>query len=209
MLLILVHTLDPFRKQRSFRKCDKGMDINLEDMTSYTTQYQEVFLKWAGNEYCAKHRRWPVIKSEKIPNTNLSLSTMVSRSGQSLYDPYVLSNDDVEYLMPNTVAETTPGQSDRAARLLTAASVNLNSPLGLWQNWGQIDPNFNDYHCDPMEISRTFWLLDITDWWWQHEETHSKYADLSNVARKIFSIIPHGVGVEASNSLRHDVIGWR
>ena len=56
---------------------------------------------------------------------------MVSRSGQSLYDPYVLSSDDVEYLMPNTVAETTPGQSDHAARLLTAASVNLNSPPGL------------------------------------------------------------------------------
>ena len=30
-----------------------------------------------------------------------------------------------------------------------------------------------------------------------------------NVARDIFSIIPHGVGVEASSSLRWDVIGWR
>jgi len=38
---------------------------------------------------------------------------------------------------------------------------------------------------------------------------HSKYADLSNVARDIFSIIPHGVGVEASFSLSRDVIGWR
>jgi hypothetical protein len=60
-----------------------------------------------------------------------------------------------------------------------------------------------------MEISSTSWLLDITDWWWQQEETHSKYADLSNVARDIFSIIPHSVGVEASFSLRHDVIGCR
>jgi len=60
-----------------------------------------------------------------------------------------------------------------------------------------------------MEISRTFWLPDITDWWQQQEETHSMFADLSNVACDIFSIIPHGVGVEASFSLGRDVIGWR
>jgi len=38
---------------------------------------------------------------------------------------------------------------------------------------------------------------------------HSKYPDLSNVALNIVSIIPHGVGVEASFSLGRDVIGWR
>jgi hypothetical protein len=35
------------------------------------------------------------------------------------------------------------------------------------------------------------------------------YADLSNVARDIFSIIPDSLGVEASFSLGRDVIGWR
>jgi len=60
-----------------------------------------------------------------------------------------------------------------------------------------------------MEFSSTFWITDITDWWRQQEEMHSKYADLSNVARDIFSIIPHGVGVEASFFLGRDVIGWR
>ena len=60
-----------------------------------------------------------------------------------------------------------------------------------------------------MEISGTFWLPDIADWWCQQEETHSKYADLSNVARDIFSIIPHGVRVEASFYLALEVIGWR
>ena len=55
MLLISAHILDPFRKLRSFRKWDKGMDINPEDETSYTTQYQEAFLKYVENEYCAKH----------------------------------------------------------------------------------------------------------------------------------------------------------
>jgi len=60
-----------------------------------------------------------------------------------------------------------------------------------------------------MEISSTFWIPDITDWWQQQEETHSKYADLCNVARDIFSFIPHGVGVEASFSLGRDVNGWK
>jgi hypothetical protein len=45
MLLIPTHILDPFLKLRSFRKWDKGMDINPEDETSYTTHYQEAFLK--------------------------------------------------------------------------------------------------------------------------------------------------------------------
>jgi hypothetical protein len=50
ILLISAHTLDPFRKLRSFTKWDKGMDINHEDETSYTTQYQEACLKYVENE---------------------------------------------------------------------------------------------------------------------------------------------------------------
>jgi len=77
------------------------------------------------------------------------------------------------------------------------------------KNCGQINPNLNDYLSDQMEISSTFWILDITDWWRQQEQTHSKYADLSNVAHDIFSIIEHGFGVEASFSLGRDEIAWR
>jgi len=46
MLLILPHILDTSRKLRSFHKWDKWMDIHPEDKTSYTTQLQEVFLKY-------------------------------------------------------------------------------------------------------------------------------------------------------------------
>jgi len=209
MLLITAHILDPFRKLRPFRKLDKGMDINPEDETSYTTQYQEAFLKYVENKYCAKHRRLPVIKSDNTLNNNLTSFEMTSRSVQSSCDPYDFSSNDDEYLMPTNVAETTPGRSDRAVRSLTAVRLYLNSPPELPQNWGQIYPNLNDYHSDLMAISSTYWLPDITDWWRQQEETHSKYADLSNVARDVFSIIPHGVRVEASFSLARDVIGWR
>ena len=51
MLLISTHILDRFRKLRSFRKWDEGMDINPEDQTFYSTQYQEAFLKYVENEY--------------------------------------------------------------------------------------------------------------------------------------------------------------
>jgi len=60
-----------------------------------------------------------------------------------------------------------------------------------------------------MAISSELWMLDITDWWRQQEEMHSKYADLSNVVCDIFSIIPHDVGVEASFSLGRNFIGSR
>jgi len=60
-----------------------------------------------------------------------------------------------------------------------------------------------------MEISSTPWIPDITDWWHHQEETHLKYMDLSKVARDIFSIIPHVVGVGARFSLGQDVFSWR
>jgi len=209
ILLISAHILNPFRKLRSYRKWDKGMDINPEDETSYTTQYQEAFLKYVENECWAKHRRVPVNKHESFPSSNLFHSATASGSCESSFDRYDSSSDDEEYITPNNVAETTPGWSDCAAHLQTAARLYLNSPPEAPKNWGQINPNLNDYRSNPMEISSTFWLPDITDWWRQQEETHSKYADLSNVARDIFSIIPHGVRVEASFSLGRNVIGWR
>jgi len=60
-----------------------------------------------------------------------------------------------------------------------------------------------------MEISRTFYVPNITDWCCQQDETHTKYADLSNVACDIFCMLPQGVRVEASFSLQLDVMYWR
>jgi hypothetical protein len=85
----------------------------------------------------------------------------------------------------------------------------LNSPPEELKNCGQINPNLTDYNSDQMEISSSFWIPDITDWWRQQEDPHSKYADPFNVARHMFCITSHGVGVEDSFSLVRDVIGWR
>jgi hypothetical protein len=63
--------------------------------------------------------------------------------------------------MPNNLTETTRGQSDRASWLSTAGRLYLNSLPETPKNWGQINPNLNDDHSNPMEISSTFWTPDI------------------------------------------------
>jgi hypothetical protein len=116
------------------------------------------------NEYCTKHRGAPVNKLETVPSSNLVPSATASGSYQSSFDAYDLSSDDEEDLTPNNVPDMTPGRSDRAARLLTTARLYLNSPPETTKNWGQINPNLNNYHSDPMEISSKFWIPDRTDW---------------------------------------------
>jgi len=128
MILICVHIHDPFWKLRSFRKWDKGMDINSEDETSYTTQYQESFLKYVDHEYCAKHRCVLVNTPERLLSSNLVPSATASGSCQSSFDLYDWSGDDEEYLTPNNVAETTPGQSDPTSRLLAVANSLFEIP---------------------------------------------------------------------------------
>jgi len=132
------------------------MDIHPEDETSYTTQFQEAILQYVECEYCANHRCMLATQPEGVLNNNLVSSAMASRSGQSSYAPYNLSIDNEEYFMPKDVAETTPGRSDCAAHLLTAAMLYLNSTPLLPQNWGQVNPCLNDYHSNPMVISSTF-----------------------------------------------------
>jgi hypothetical protein len=116
MLLISAHLLDPFQKLRSFTKWDQRMDINPEDETSYTTQYQEAFLKYVENEYCDKHQCAPLNKVKTVPTSNLIPSATATGSYQSSFHSYDLSSDDEEYFMPNNVPETTPGRSNRTAR---------------------------------------------------------------------------------------------
>ena len=99
-------------------------------------------------------------------------SATASRFWQSSFDPYDLSSDDEEYLTPNNVVGTTPGRSDRAVPLFTVARLYFNSPPEEPKNWGQSNPNLNNYHSDPMEFSSSFWILDITDWWRQQVEMH-------------------------------------
>jgi len=208
MVLVFARILNPFQMLPLFMRWGKGMDTNPEDQTPYATQSQEAFLRYAVNEYCAKHQVISVITPEHVPGSNLFPSVIASWSGQFCSDAYDLSSHDDKYLTPKSVAEMTPGWSDRAACSLTAATVYMHSPPGAPKNQGQVNTNHNHHHSNPMEICNMFWLPDISDWSHQQEERHSTYADLSNVARDTFLFIPHCVWVEARCSLRRDIIGW-
>jgi hypothetical protein len=92
---------------------------------------------------------------------------------------------------------------------LPAARLYLNTPPEAPKNLGHINRNLNEYHSHPIKISSTFSIPDITNGWRHQQKTHSKYANLPNVACDKFSITPHGVGEKASFSLGQDRIGWR
>jgi hypothetical protein len=171
MLQIAAHIIDHFWKLRLFRKWDKGIVSNPEDKTSYTIQYHDVFLKYMKNKYCAKHRRFPVVKSKSLLINILFFSAKASRSGPSSYNPYDLCSDDKAYQMPKNVAKLTPGRSNRTACFLTATRFYLNSPPAVPQNCMQINPNHNNYHFDPIMIRSTFLIPGVTGWWCQQEET--------------------------------------
>jgi hypothetical protein len=107
----------------------------------------------------------PVNKRKTVPSTNLVRSAIATGSYQPSFDPYDLFSDDDEYFLRNDLAVTTSRRSDHAVYLLSSTRLFLNSPSEVPTNWGQINPNLNDYHSDPMEISSTFWIVDITDLW--------------------------------------------
>ena len=193
----------------SFRKWVKGIDTYPEDETSYTTQFQEAFLQYVDIEYYIKPQCLPVNELNCIPMDNIFCSEIVSRSGQYSYDPYDVSSDDDKYLMPKDVAEMTPRWSDHIVCLLTAARLYVNSLPELPQNWGQTNPNLNEYHSGSMEISSTFSIPDITDWCCQQGEMSWEQANFCDVVCDIFAFTPHGVAVEAIISLEQDVFGCR
>jgi len=102
----------------------------------------------------------------------------------------------------------TPEQTVCVAPILTNARRCLYSPPQAPKKWGQKNPNLIGSHSDPVEMSSRWWILELTDWWHQQEETHWRFADLLNVAHNLRSIIPPGDGTDSHSSLGRDVIGW-
>jgi len=83
MLHISVHSFNSFQKLWLFWMWHRGIVINTEAETSYSTQYQQAFVKYLENKECVKRRCVPVNKPEHIPCSNLVLSITASWSCQS------------------------------------------------------------------------------------------------------------------------------
>jgi hypothetical protein len=149
-----------------------------------------------------------IIKLKNVPGSNLWLSAMASGFGQSTFDLYDLSGDNKEYTMPTSTGEMIPGRIDCTDHIFTVPWLYLHSLPESLYNWAQVNPNINNHYPDAMEISGTFWLPDITNWWGQ-EEPNPMNADLSTEACIISFVISPGVGMDPSFSLQRDVLGWR
>jgi len=139
------------------------MDNHPEHETACTTQYYKACLNNVEYKYSANHRRMSISKPKYVPHSNIFPSAKASGFIQSSFDWHDLSTGNEQNLTPSRVAEMTPRQSDHAAHLLTATRLYLYSLPELRKNWGQINPNLDDYHSDSIEIHTTFWLPDITD----------------------------------------------
>jgi hypothetical protein len=116
MFLNSAHIVDLFCKLYFFRQLGKRFDIIPEDETSYSTQNHEIFLNYVKNEYCAKHQIVLDNKPESVPSRDIITSTMALGSGQSSFNPPVLSRNDEDYLTAKNEADTTPRQSDCTTR---------------------------------------------------------------------------------------------
>jgi len=207
MLLTSVLILNPLKKLQSFRQWEQEMVIIPKDDNSYTTQYQEAFLKYANNAYCANYMQLFISDPENILSDNLFPSAMTSGSGRFSSDPCDLSSINEEYLDLQHVAGIAPGLNNCTACILTASRSYLYSPPESPKNWGQVDHTLSDYHSDTLEMRITFWIPDITNCWRQPGKVYSKYVNLCNVPCDRFSIIPHAISLEVSYSIGQDVIG--
>jgi len=70
---------------------------------------------------------YAINEPDSVPSSNLVPSAMASGFCQLSFDPYEVTSDDEEYLMPINVAETTPGLSNHIARLLITVRLYSNS----------------------------------------------------------------------------------
>jgi hypothetical protein len=62
------------------------MDLDPENKTLYSTQYQEAFQKYVDTEYCTNQYSLPVIIPERVTSTMLCPSARASGSGQYSFD---------------------------------------------------------------------------------------------------------------------------
>jgi len=98
LLVISAHILDAIRKLRSYRTWDKVRDSNPEDEIFSTTHYQDAFLQYVQNEYCAQHRLMSVIDPQNVSHSIHFPSGNASGFGQSSFDPYGISSTDEDCL---------------------------------------------------------------------------------------------------------------
>ena len=213
LLLILATILDPFRKLRTFERWDKDMGVSNDNADSYTRQYSDAFLDyWEKNYVIGDGEGTNEVKKEEFggPLSDLGENVSIGKKGGGIKVYTIDSSDEDTDEEVTAKPNSTPRSASRKAYLMQQARQYLANgrvdPNTLPQNQPQGDDLLSE---DPEEVTASFWYPDVGGWWYNQEKMLGEYRDLAKMARDIFSVMPHGVGVEASFSLGRDVIGWR
>ena len=205
LILILATMLDPFTKGQIFEGWDKEMGVGSGDQTSYSRQYSDAFLDYWEKQYVdidmAKIGKAKDVERQPIPRTEKSIRRI-----------YLLdSSDEEDDCQIQETIQCTPRTSSRKSHLMQQARQYLaNVPVNIQSLQPEpLEVQDDLMSNDPEEITASFWYPDVGGWWLKQETSMGEYRDLAKMARDIFSVMPHGVGVESSFCLGRDVIGWR
>ena len=205
LILILATMLDPFTKGQIFEGWDKEMGVGSGDQTSYSRQYSDAFLDYWEKQYVD-------IDMAKIGKAKDVEQQLIPRTEKSIRRIYLLdSSDEEDDCQIQETIQCTPRTSSRKSHLMQQARQYLaNVPVNIQSLQPEpLEVQDDLMSNDPEEITASFWYPDVGGWWLKQETSMGEYRDLAKMARDIFSVMPHGVGVESSFCLGRDVIGWR
>ena len=217
LLLILAALLDPFRKTKTFRTWDAGMNIDPKDSESYTAQYTEAFIDYWEEMYvvpqCAPKSRKEDLDSHETKSDmdSAMFDSSTSRSASPDVAYFRERSDDfADSSGTPACPPITPARVLPQDRLMEVARKYIKSVNADPAALGQHPPKTDNLKSEnPQELTAAFWKPDVAAYWQEHEDSCTEYAPLARMARDVFSVIPHGIGVEASFSLGCDVLGWR
>jgi len=213
LILILATMLDPFRKLQTFKGWDKEMGKSSDDSDSYERQYCDAFLSYWENNYVNNLDSLEGNGTDERKKTRGGGSgRLLGNEGKQIPRIYGLDSSDEEEDDGNEDHRThsTPRTASRKSLLMQQARQYLANGRANIQSWQHDYPLGEEQMSnDPEEMTASFWYPDVAGWWLKQETTMGEYRDLAKMARDIFSVMPHGVGVEASFSLGRDIISWR
>lgn len=209
LILILATILDPFRKLQTFKAWDKEVGLIGDEAESYKSQYSNAFLAYWESNYVNNEDSRGMEGDKK---GNAGLRNLRGNEVKPIPRIYGLESSDEEDEPVIQEIHETPRSSSRKSLLMQQARQYLANPRinHELQQYREDYPVGDEMSSnDPEEITASFWYPDVAGWWLKQETTMGEFRDLAKMARDIFSVMPHGVGVEASFSLGRDVISWR
>lgn len=123
----------------------------------------------------------------------------------------IVDDYESDYEMQHEFMESSSSSSNlskkaaRKKKLMDAATAYLAGPV--------TDPLHRRSNPEAIKVvdalETRLACPDVADWWREQEKNETLFKPLAKMARDIFSVIPHGVGVEHSFSIARMVVSWQ